>query len=93
MAGHEHHAAADELVGDGHRLTGVARVVADLQGELLAEHAAIGVDVGDRHLRTVAHLLAERGILAGHGSGGSDGDIGQSGSGERCSDRERDASE
>ena len=32
---------------------------------LLAEHAALGVDVLDRHLGAALHLLAEGGVLAG----------------------------
>jgi hypothetical protein len=34
-----------------------------------------GVDVGDRHLRAAAHLLAEGCVLPGHRAGGSDDDL------------------
>ena len=66
VAGHEDDLVGDQLVGDGGRLLGIAGIVADLQHELLAVHAAGGVDVLDRHLRAALHLLAEGGILAGH---------------------------
>ena len=48
MAGHEHHALRGELVGDRNRLLRIAGIVADLEPQLLAQHAAGGVDVGDR---------------------------------------------
>ena len=66
VAGHEDDLVGDHLVGDGRRLLGIAGIVADLQHELLAVHAAGGVDVLDRHLGAALHLLAEGGILAGH---------------------------
>src|SRR3546814_1086675 len=52
--------------------SGIAGVVADLQNELFAEHAAGGVEVRDGHLGTALHLLAEGGVLAGHRAGGGD---------------------
>ncbi len=50
MAGDQRHAVAGHLVGDRHRLLRVAGVVADIEIELLAEHAAGGVDVLDGQL-------------------------------------------
>ena len=65
MAGDERHAVAGHLVGDGDRLLRIAGVVADIEIELLAEHAAGGVDVVDGHLAAIRHLRAEGGILTG----------------------------
>ena len=87
MAGHEHDAGVDHLVGDRDRLLGIAGVVADLQDQLLAEHAAGGIDVLDRLLGALLHLLAERGVLAGHRTGGSDGDVGLRRAGAERNDR------
>ena len=50
MPGDQLDALADHLVGDRHRLLRIAGIVADLQHQLLAEHAAGLVDVGDRQL-------------------------------------------
>ena len=75
MSGHERHLRAGELLADRARLLRIAGVVADLQLELLAHHAAGGVDVGDRRFGAVLELGAERGVLAGHRSGDADGDV------------------
>ena len=40
----------DHLTGEAHRLVGIGLAVAREQFELAAEHAALGVDVGYRHL-------------------------------------------
>ena len=74
MPGDELTPAARELVGDRDRLLRVAGVVADLQHQLLAEHAALGVDVGDRQLRAILQLLAEGGVLSGNRSDHGDRD-------------------
>ncbi len=42
--------AGDELVGDAHGIAGIGAVVARDDLELLAEHAALGVDLLDREL-------------------------------------------
>ena len=76
MPGHEHDAVVDHLVGDRDRLLGIAGVVADLEDQLLAEHAAGGIEVLHRLLGALLHLLAEDGVLAGHRTGGGDHDIG-----------------
>ena len=76
MAGHQLHALAHHVVGDSNRLLGIAGIVADAQLQLLAEHAASGVDIGNRLLRTRLHLGAEAGILTGHRTGGRHRDIG-----------------
>ena len=72
MPGHEHHALVHHLIGHGHGLLRVAGVVAKFQPQLLPQHAAGGVDIRDGHLGARLHLLAERGILAGQGTGGGD---------------------
>ncbi len=53
MPDHELVALAGELVGHRNRLARVARVIADVELELLAEHAARLVDVGHRLLGAV----------------------------------------
>ena len=63
MAGDERHALSGHLIGDRHRLLRVAGVVAHIEVERLAQHAARGVDVRDSELGAVLHLLPERGIL------------------------------
>jgi hypothetical protein len=75
MPGHERHLHAGEFFADGTGLLWIAGVVADFQLELLAHHAAGGVDVGDRGVGAVLELGAERGVLAGHRSGDADGDV------------------
>ena len=49
MPGDEDHAVADQLAGERHRLIGVAEVVAHDQLDTLAEDAALGVEIRDRH--------------------------------------------
>ena len=66
MAGDEGDPAAGHVIGDRHRLLGIAGIVADVEVELLAEHAARGVDVFDGQFRAVLHLRAEGGVLPGH---------------------------
>ena len=75
MADHNGNAFAGELFRDRARLLRIAGVVADLQLELLAKHAARGVKIGDRLLGAVAHLPAEGGLPAGHRSGRGNRDI------------------
>ena len=65
MPGDKDDLLADNVVGRGDRLLWIARVVRDNQIKLFAEHPALGVDVGDRHLGAALHLLAKRGIRAG----------------------------
>ncbi len=72
MPGHERHLHAGEFLADRARLLGIAGVVADLDGELLAHHAPRRIDVGERHVGAVLELLPERGVLAGHRPGNAD---------------------
>src|SRR5690606_32322171 len=75
VADHEIDLVGDELVGDGYRLLRVAGVVAELQHQLFAEHAALGVDLGDRGFGAAPRLLADGGDLPGEGGSQPDGDI------------------
>ena len=54
---------ADQLPGGGDRLLGIAEVVRRDQLHLLAEHAALGIDVGHGLRRAALHLLAEPGFF------------------------------
>ena len=65
MTGDKNHLFPDHVIGRRHRLLRVASVVGDDQFEFLAEHPALGIDVGDRHLGAALHLFANRGIRAG----------------------------
>ena len=76
MPGDEDHAVADQLAGERHRLIGIAEVVAHDQLDLLAEHAALGVEIRDRQPGAALILLAEPGIGAGHRAGDADQDLG-----------------
>ncbi len=75
MAGDERDLGAGELFRHRARLLGIAGIVADLQRQLLAEHAAGGVDVGHELIGAVLHLPAECGFAARHRAGHSDGDV------------------
>src|SRR5262249_36846139 len=60
-AGDDVHAlAGDELVGDAHRIARARAVVTRNHLELLAEHAALGVDVLDREFPASLIGLEER---------------------------------
>ena len=84
MAGHEDHSGTGELVGDRHGLLRVAGVVAHFQLDLLAQDTAGGIQVGDSLIGASLHLLTESGVLAGHGAGDRDDDIGISGGRGEC---------
>ncbi|MEH2478652.1 hypothetical protein V1282_002009 [Nitrobacteraceae bacterium AZCC 2146] len=75
MAGHERHAAAGGLLRHRARLLGIAGIVADLQRQLLAEHAAGGIEIDHRLFGAVLHLPAEGGFAAGHRTGHRDLDV------------------
>ena len=75
MAGNENHLVGNHLAGNRRRLPGIAGIVADLQLELLAVHAARRVDIVDRHGGAAPELFAERGILARHRTGQADLDL------------------
>ena len=75
MPGHEDHALVDHLVSHGHRLLGLAAVVANFQHQFLAEHATGGVNVGHGHLGAAHHLLAENCVLPRHRPSGGNDDL------------------
>src|SRR5262245_15605609 len=54
--------AGDELVGDAHRVARARAVVARDHLELLAEHAALGVDLLDRELPALLVRIEEGGL-------------------------------
>ena len=72
MAGNEDDAFGDKIVRHGDRLLRIAGIVADAERQILAEDAALGVDVLHRPLGTVLHLIAERRIFARHRASSSD---------------------
>ena len=76
MAGNELHARLGELVRHGDGLLRVASVVAHFQLQLLAQDTAGGVDVRNRLLNALLHLLAEGGVLTGDRAGGRHRDVG-----------------
>ena len=84
MPGHENDVLVNHVVRDRDRLLRVAGIVADLELDLLAIDAALGVQVLDRHLGAALHLIAENGILAGHRSGRRDHHIGVRGRGRNA---------
>ena len=76
MADQEIDLLGDQLGRDRHGHLGVAAIILDDQLQLLAEHAAMAVDVLDRGFGAGPHLVAERRIVAGHRAGQADQDIG-----------------
>ena len=75
MAGDERDLRAGELFRHRAGLLGIAGIVADLQRQLLAEHAAGGVDVRHRLFGAVLHLPAECGFAARHRASHCDADV------------------
>ena len=76
MTSDEGHALADQLVRHSHGLLRIAGVVAHDQFELLAVHAALGVEILDRQLGATLHLLTKRGVLTGDRTDDGDRDVG-----------------
>ena len=77
MPGDKDDLLAGDLVRRRDGLLGIAGIVGDLEHELVAEHPAFGVDVGDRHLGTALHLLAKDRIRAGDRPDNGDFDVGR----------------
>jgi hypothetical protein len=75
VANHDRDFVARQLFGDRAGLFWIAGVVADIGLQLLAEHAARGVDRRDRGIHAVLELRSERRVLTGHRSRDADGDI------------------
>ncbi len=86
VAHHVLHAVADELVGDRDALLRVGHVVADLEGDLVAEDAALGVEVVDGLLGALLELGAEGGVGAGDRPGDAELEVGRVGERRRRRD-------
>jgi hypothetical protein len=72
---HELHALGRKLVGDRDTLFGIADVVADSGGDLLALNAAGCVDVFDGLFESVFQLRAEGGIRSRQRTGNAELDL------------------
>jgi hypothetical protein len=83
MPDDEDHAVADQLVCCGDRLCRVAEVVAHDQLALLAEEAALGVEICGRHRSAALELLAKLRLRAGHWASHTNQDLGPR---DRCPD-------
>ena len=75
VSGDEDHTLADQFLGGGDRLLGIACIVRRDELHLLAEHTAGGVDVGYGQLRAALHLLAGPRVLSRHRPSDADQDI------------------
>ncbi len=75
VADNQRHFLGRQLIGNGHRLARIAGVVAHLQHQLAAKHAAGGVDVFHGLFGAAAQLIPIGGVLAGHGTDHGDRDI------------------
>ncbi len=87
MSHDEDHAVADQFLGGGDRLLGIAEVVRSDELHLFAEDAALGVEVGHGQRRAAVHLLTEPGKLSGHRAGDADQDLGAGRRSAKCRDR------
>ena len=84
MPGDELDTIADQLAGERHRLIGVAEIVAHNEIDVLAEDAASGVEIRDRHPGAALVLLAVPRVIAGHRAGRGDQNVRPSGRPERA---------
>src|SRR5690348_10682255 len=75
MADDELDAGRGELVGDRDALPRIGGIIADGHPDLLLQDAARRIDVGDGLLGAVLELRAERGVLAGEGTGEAELDL------------------
>ena len=75
MPRHERQLHAGEFFGDRARLLGIAGIVALDELQLPAEHAARGIDVGDRLFGAVLELESEGRLAARHGAGDTDAEL------------------
>ena len=78
VPGYEDDPVIRQTVGHRHRLSRVAGVIANNEPDRLAEDAAGRVDVVHGHLGAARILLAKPGVLAGHGAGDGDQNLGPS---------------
>jgi hypothetical protein len=88
LAHHPLDAVADEAVRGRHALLGIAGIVTDLDRDLLAEHAALGVDVVNRLLRAVLQLGAEGRVGTRDRAGNAELDVGMRRSGKSQTGRQ-----
>src|SRR5215469_3251603 len=77
------HAVGNEIVGNGNALFRIGDVVAELDGQFVAKHAAGGIDVGGGLFDAVFHLCAGRGIWPGDWAGDPEFYLGGGGLRER----------
>ena len=82
VAGGEHDAHRDQLVGGRDRLLAIAVIVGRDQLHLLAEHAARGIQVGHRERHAALRLFGEPRVRSGERHGQSDQDLGMDERGE-----------
>ena len=75
VAGDEHHAHRDQLVGGRDRLLAIAVIVGRDHLHLLAEHAARGIQVGHRERHAALRLFAEPSVRSGERPGHADQDL------------------
>ena len=76
VADHEAHAVVDQAVGNGHGLLRVTHVVVFYGNQLFTHHAAVGVDLLNRHAGAGELHVTILGNRAGHGAGNTDLDLG-----------------
>jgi hypothetical protein len=76
VTGDEYDAHSDELVGGRDRLLAIAIVVGRDHLDLLAEHAARGIQVGHCELHAALGLFAEPCVRSGERPGQADQDLG-----------------
>ena len=79
MAEHRHDPGGDQLVCGRDGLLALAIVVGRDQLDLLAEHAAPGVEIGDRKLGAFLRSTPRPGVGAGHRRREADPDFGACG--------------
>ena len=84
MPDDEDDAVAYQLVCCGDRLIRVAEVVGHNELDLLAEDAALGVEIRGRHPGAALELLAEPSLSAGHWAGHANQDLGRRGRSPGC---------
>jgi hypothetical protein len=82
------HARVHEFFGCSDRLLRIAVIIDHQELNLLAEDATRRVQLGDLHVRTLLHLLAEPSQCASHWARRADQDlgVGERGGAERCSE-------
>ena len=88
VADHVFHAVADELVGDRDALLGIGNVVAGLERDLVAEDAALRVEVIDGLLGALLELGAEGGVGAGDRPGDAELEVRRVGGGRSAGEGE-----